>query len=140
MDDPFDAGLLSSQHLESHFHPRWNPSRFLSAESDSSFFSAAAPPPSLDDESVDGAGALDFDAESILDLALKAWRPPRHLRWHYRSQHSSLIAFSNAKFYDNQLIVFPGPNESAGELGVHFHYVNSGTYTGGENPVEATRL
>jgi hypothetical protein len=105
-----------------------------------SFFqaSAFASVPNVDTD--EGGGVLDFDAESILDLALKAWRPPRHLRWHYRSQHSSLIAFSNAKFYDNQLIVFPGPNEKAGEMGVHFHHVEGGTYKGSRNPGEAQRL
>jgi superfamily I DNA and/or RNA helicase len=35
------------------------------------------------------------DNESILDLALAEFRPSRSLRWHYRSRHESLIAFSN---------------------------------------------
>jgi very-short-patch-repair endonuclease len=107
-----------------------------------SFFqaSAFASASDIDNSDDDGGGVLDFDAESILDLALKAWRPPRHLRWHYRSQHSSLIAFSNAKFYDNQLIVFPGPNEKTGEFGVHFHYVDGGTYHGSRNQAEAQFL
>jgi transcription elongation GreA/GreB family factor/very-short-patch-repair endonuclease len=105
-----------------------------------SFFQSSAFASSAGIETDDGGGGLDFDAESILDLALKAWRPPRHLRWHYRSQHSSLIAFSNAKFYDNQLIVFPGPNEKADEMGVHFHYIEEGTYKGSRNPKEAQHL
>src|SRR5579864_4884393 len=41
------------------------------------------------------------DNESILDLALAEFRPARSLRWHYRSRHESLIAFSNKKFYDD---------------------------------------
>ena len=32
------------------------------------------------------------------------------LRWHYRSRHESLIAFSNSEFYDNRLVVFPSPH------------------------------
>jgi hypothetical protein len=32
------------------------------------------------------------DAESILDVCASHFRPPRALRWHYRSQHHSLIA------------------------------------------------
>ena len=48
------------------------------------------------------------DNESILDLALAEFRPSRSLRWHYRSRHESLIAFSNRQFY-NDLIVFPSP-------------------------------
>ena len=50
--------------------------------------------------------------ESILDLSLSAWHPPRRLHWHYRSRHSSLIQFSNMRFYDNRLIVFPGPTRT----------------------------
>ena len=67
-------------------------------------------------------------SESILDLAMSAWRPHRYLRWHYRSRHSKLIQFSNAKFYDNQMIVFPGPDEEAAEGGVNFRYVENGVY------------
>ena len=50
-----------------------------------------------------------IDAESILDQALARFRPARRLRWHYRSRHGSLIAFSNREFYDSDLIVFPSP-------------------------------
>ena len=31
--------------------------------------------------------------------------------WHYRSKHESLIAFSNAKFYDNKLRTFPSTDD-----------------------------
>ena len=57
-----------------------------------------------DDESDDA-----IDAESILDQSLGRFRPARRLRWHYRSRHGSLIAFSNKEFYDRDLIVFPSP-------------------------------
>ena len=40
------------------------------------------------------------DAELILDLAQAVFRPMRRLRWHYRSRHGSLVAFSNLEFYD----------------------------------------
>lgn len=43
------------------------------------------------------------EVESILDIALSRYQPVRRLRWHYRSQHHSLIAFSNSEFYDDQL-------------------------------------
>lgn len=92
----------------------------------------------VDDD--DSDGALATIVESILDLSLAAWRPPRHLQWHYRSRHSSLIQFSNARFYDNRLIVFPGPNEDQDESGVRYHHVEEGLYKGGLNPVEAEHV
>lgn len=49
------------------------------------------------------------DLESILDEAKAAGIPVRDLRWHYRSRHESLIAFSNAHYYQNRLITFPAP-------------------------------
>ncbi|TKJ28361.1 DUF4011 domain-containing protein [Blastococcus sp. CCUG 61487] len=49
------------------------------------------------------------DEESILSECVQA-RVPRHwLSWHYRSQDESLIAFSNAQYYDNRLSSFPAP-------------------------------
>ena len=77
----------------------------------------------------DGDG-LAAASESILDLAMSAWRPHRYLRWHYRSRHSALIQFSNAKFYQNRMIVFPSPYEDRGENGVNFRYIQDGIYRG----------
>ncbi|RZV62756.1 MAG: hypothetical protein EX341_18505 [Candidatus Scalindua sp. SCAELEC01] len=68
-----------------------------------------------------------IDNESILDLSLGRFRPTRDLLWHYRSRHESLIAFSNAHFYDGRLIVFPSPDDSSETFGVHCNYVG-GTY------------
>ncbi|WP_435924162.1 DUF3320 domain-containing protein [Paenibacillus sp. DYY-L-2] len=51
------------------------------------------------------------DMESILDDCLAIGMPERHLSWHYRSRHESLIAFSNAHYYENKLMTFPSPNE-----------------------------
>ena len=86
----------------------------------------------------DDAGAQLFEeAESILDLALRAFRPTRYLRWHYRSQHSALIKFSNYHFYDNKLIVFSAANENAPDAGVRYENVGNGTYAGHVNPAEA---
>lgn len=56
--------------------------------------------PAIDDEG---------DLESILDEMLGASIPERPLNLHYRSRRESLIAFSNAKYYDNALITFPAP-------------------------------
>lgn len=52
------------------------------------------------------------DLESILDEAKAAGIPVRDLRWHYRSRSESLIAFSNAHYYQNRLITFPAPTVS----------------------------
>ncbi len=60
----------------------------------------------------------EVDAESILDLAQTVFRPMRRLRWHYRSRHGSLVAFSNREFYDGDLMVFPSPAEAEAGQGV----------------------
>jgi len=57
-------------------------------------------------------------AVSVLDLALAAFRPARRLRWHYRSHHESLIAFSNRHFYDDDLMLFPAAEPPSETLGV----------------------
>lgn len=83
------------------------------------------------------------DNESILDLALAEFRPSRSLRWHYRSRHESLIAFSNRQFY-NDLIVFPSPldpdrDKRDPKLGVYHHFV-TGKYKGRVNIEEAQNV
>jgi very-short-patch-repair endonuclease len=79
--------------------------------------------------------ALDGQ-ESILDLCLSTYRKGR-LRWHYRSAHESLIAFSNHHFYDNELIVFPAPVAKNELYGVRRHYVEGANYLTGRNLKEA---
>jgi very-short-patch-repair endonuclease len=74
--------------------------------------------------------------ESILDICLGIYRTGR-LRWHYRSAHEGLIAFSNQQFYDNELVVFPAPQGKNEVYGVHFHYVANATYLKGRNLKEA---
>ena len=51
------------------------------------------------------------DLESVLDDCLALSMPQKHLLWHYRSRHESLIAYSNAKYYDNKLMTFPSPDD-----------------------------
>ena len=65
------------------------------------FFMRSADETSLDDE------FEDVDAESILEACQRTFRETRRLKWHYRSRCESLIAFSNAEFYDRSLITFP---------------------------------
>lgn len=89
--------------------------------------------PSDDDDQEDA-----IDNESILDLALSVFRPARELRWHYRSRHESLIAFSNKHFYDGKLVVFPSPLPRHDDYGVEYRKVD-GLYTpkAGVNLLEA---
>ena len=49
--------------------------------------------------------------ESILELANTNFHPKQRLCWHYRSLYSSLIAFCNRTMYDDDLVVFPSPEE-----------------------------
>ena len=62
------------------------------------------------DDDPDGDIDAQGDLESILDEMLGAGIPRRTLNLHYRSRKESLIAFSNARYYDNELITFPAPN------------------------------
>lgn len=60
----------------------------------------------------DGDGADDQqveDLESILDECLGVGMNRLTLKWHYRSRHESLIAFSNVNYYDSELVTFPSP-------------------------------
>lgn len=79
-----------------------------------------------------------IETESILDLAMQQYGKPRRLIWHYRSRHDSLIAFSNKHFYDDELQVFPSPDQS-GDLGVRSQYAGD-RYHGSVNPGEAVRV
>ncbi len=80
--------------------------------------------------------ALD-DSESILDICMQAYRPARRLCWHYRSEHESLINYSNHEFYDKDLILFPSPVGIGHGLGVRFHYIKGAVYDSRRNKAEA---
>lgn len=69
--------------------------------------------------------------ESVLDACLGAGMRPHMLRWHYRSRHESLIAYSNSRFYDNRLVTFPAATENSPAVGVHFAHVPDGVYDRG---------
>ncbi len=92
-----------------------------------------------DSDALEGDGEEEYEmvaAESILDLARTAFHPSRELLWHYRSRHGALIAFSNRHFYEDQLIVFPSPQEGHPDYGVNLHAVD-GKYRAGINVPEA---
>ena len=46
--------------------------------------------------------------ESILKQCKSGGLRELPLRWHYRSQHEELIAYSNESFYRGRLVTFPG--------------------------------
>ncbi len=80
------------------------------------------------------------DIESILDLCSRF--PERMLRWHYRSEHPSLIAISNRRFYRDQLLLPPSviAGVTDGSTGLIFHRVAEGGYDRGktrQNEIEA---
>lgn len=95
-----------------------------------------------DEEPADDTSAVE-EHESILDVASALYQPVRQLRWHYRSRHDSLIAFSNAEFYRNRLLVFPSPALKGTPDGIQFRHVANGVYESGHakwNRPEAERI
>lgn len=95
-----------------------------------SFFSTSV---NFDDANEDELVGVE-DAESILDSV--SMFKKRRLRWHYRSRHQSLIAFSNKYFYDSDLVLFPSPIQSSPELGIRYKKA-SGIFDSGRNYKEA---
>jgi hypothetical protein len=78
------------------------------------------------------------DVESILGLCNARGVPRAMLRWHYRSRHESLIATSNAEFYENRLLVLPSPRPRSPALGLSLVRVDGAWETGeGVNRAEA---
>ena len=82
------------------------------------------------------------ELESILDECVAARLPELRLGWHYRSRHEDLIAFSNHRYYDDRLHVFPTAATKVADLGVSWRrvegvYDRAGTRT---NRVEAEAL
>ncbi|MFA7605603.1 MAG: DUF4011 domain-containing anti-phage protein Hhe [Rhodocyclaceae bacterium] len=88
----------------------------------------------------DGDGDSDLtgieESESILDATLPIF-PARRLRWHYRSQHESLIAFSNQSFYDGDLVLFPSPHKHDEHFGIQYSRVQGGCFINRRNLEEA---
>ena len=97
------------------------------------------PPTSFFDRVVDDEEG-DFTAieesESILDATLHMF-PQRRLRWHYRSQHESLIAFSNHSFYNSDLVLFPSPHNESDDFGIQYSRLPRGCFINRQNLEEA---
>lgn len=115
------------------------------------FFASKADPDQPTDES-SGFG-LEFQTESLLSQAADVL-PATRLTWHYRSRSEALITFSNAVFYDRELLTIPDvrppgrflpvqPEETSTLVGcvldrpISFHYVADGIYEQRSNCREA---
>lgn len=86
----------------------------------------------------DDSVALE-SSESILETIMPLFKN-RRLRWHYRSRHESLIAFSNQHFYDANLVLFPSPMRESPEFGIRFLKVEKGRFVNRRNVEEAIEL
>ena len=104
------------------------------------------PPTSFFDAvSVDGDDEYEEDQFEDFESVIKLGKGSGGLRelplrWHYRSQHEALIAYSNFAFYEGRLVTFPGSTAEAGDLGVKLFHVPDGVYRRGtarDNPREA---
>ena len=71
-----------------------------------------------EDDDPDGDVDMEGDLESILDEVRAAGIPERTLNLHYRSRKESLIAFSNARYYENRLTTFPAPDTASIGVGL----------------------
>ena len=103
--------------------------------------------------------AINLDSDSLLNQAARNLSATL-LAWHYRSRHESLISFSNAAFYEGQLVTIPdrlleqeqakgaplsSDQQQVGELGaeallarpISFHRVSDGLYLERQNTAEA---
>ena len=103
----------------------------------------------MDSDGPDDAGEDDelddamADRESILDVMVGLTPDAveeRHLSVHYRSQHESLIRYSNHWFYKDRLLTFPDPGRKRSGLGIVDEFVEGGRFDSGgarTNRVEA---
>jgi very-short-patch-repair endonuclease len=89
----------------------------------------------------DNGEAILEETESVLEEFQGVGLHQAHLEWHYRSEHESLIQFSNEKFYGNRLVVFPSAASASPDQGIRFEFIEGGRYEGaGLNPTEARRI
>ncbi|MGW1878472.1 DUF4011 domain-containing protein [Streptomyces sp. NPDC001975] len=100
------------------------------------FFASAG-----DDEEDEGEESPD-QFRSVLDLCkASGLLESLSLRWHYRSRHEDLIAFSNREFYDESMTTFPGAHAEGEDVGVAYYRAIKGVYRPGaaarNNPGEA---
>ena len=102
------------------------------------FFLKIADPDAEEDDATEESATKGL--ESILDLMNAKGASSEQLRWHYRSRNEELIAFSNRKFYDHELITCPGSGSDLVATGLELKHLPDCLYIGGGtsvNPGEA---
>lgn len=65
------------------------------------------PPTSFFKTNITDESFKEADLPSILDELISLSFPEYYLKWHYRSNHESLITFSNQTYYEDSLYTFP---------------------------------
>lgn len=93
-----------------------------------------------DPEQMRPSSYFSTQPEGVIDLLHQAaFHLPRHLlSYHYRSEHPSLIAFSNKHFYKNELKTWPSLDMN--KQAIFQHYVPNGIYQERQNKTEAKAL
>lgn len=86
-----------------------------------SFFRTVVEPEEDIDDEEEQQEPERTDLDSILDECTTSGFPQCMLKWHYRSKHEHLIAFSNKHLYQ-ELFTFPNCIETSDTLGVKFFY------------------
>lgn len=95
----------------------------------------------VDEDGDDETDIADF--QSVLELAKGCGAFNNlSLKWHYRSRHEDLIAFSNQKFYDGKLVTYPSAQSEGPAVGVEFFHAHGMYRRGGgaDNPGEAAKV
>ena len=77
---------------------------------------------------VDESG-IGAPAEAVLEDAIITSMPQKMLRYHYRSKYEGLMAFSNDRYYNGEIVTFPNPDMHF--TGIHWEYVADGCYDRG---------
>ncbi|MCW3070516.1 MAG: hypothetical protein JWO44_406 [Bacteroidetes bacterium] len=121
------------------------------------FSSSSSDPDDLWEEDDEDSKLLSLDADSFLTQGARKF-PSVMLGWHYRSRHESLIGFSNASFYKNELLTIPDNLDNQNELSeitaedknaavanmnallerpISYHFLKHGVYESRSNIAEA---
>lgn len=89
----------------------------------------------VDEEQIETA--LDYyTQESILGLCEISRVPEVMLNWHYRSNHESLIAYSNKTYYGGSLKTLPSPLIDNKQMALSYEYFPNGKFNRGSRKGE----